>query len=122
MPKDLTVNLADRPGTLADAAEALGEAGVNIVGGCGVSCGGDGLLHVLVEDAQVAKGALESAGLTATGERDVIVTRVADQPGALGSLARKLAEGGVNLDLFYVTADGQVVLGADDLDRARGLI
>jgi hypothetical protein len=27
----------------------------------------------------------------ATGERDVIVTRVADQPGAVGSLARKLA-------------------------------
>jgi len=122
MPKDLTINLADRPGTLADAAEALGEAGVNIVGVCGVTSGGQGILHVLVEDAQVAKGALESAGLTATDERDVIVTRIADQPGALGSLARRLAQGGVNLDLFYVTADGRVVLGADDIERARGLI
>jgi hypothetical protein len=36
MPKDLTIILTNRPGTLADAAEALGRAGVNIRGGCGV--------------------------------------------------------------------------------------
>ena len=30
--KDLTVQLEDRPGTLADLAEALGNAGINIEG------------------------------------------------------------------------------------------
>jgi len=35
--KDLTVILVNKPGTIADAFEALGGAGVNVVGTCGVA-------------------------------------------------------------------------------------
>jgi len=55
MPKDLTVVLEDRPGTLADVGEALGKAGINIDGLCGFPCQGKGILHILVEDAAAAR-------------------------------------------------------------------
>ena len=119
MPKDLSITMADRPGTLADAAEAIGGAGINIRGGCGVTAAGQGVLHVLVDDAEIARGALEGAGMTAVEERDVLVTRVTDQPGELGRFARRLAEAGVNLQLLYLTTGGELVVGADDLEAAR---
>ena len=120
MSKDLTVILANRPGTLADAAEALGRAGVNIEGGCGFPSGGEGVLHVLVDDAAGARGALEAAGLEVRAERDVVVLdRLPDRPGTLGDALRRIADAGANVDLLYATADGRVVLGGDDVAALR---
>ena len=83
--KDLTVILVNRPGTLADAFEALGGAGVNVVGGCGFPAGEEGVLHVLVEDAAAARTALEGAGLEVRAERDVVVLdRLPAEPGSAG--------------------------------------
>jgi hypothetical protein len=114
------VILVNRPGTLADAAEALGRAGVNIEGGCGFPSGSEGVLHVLVEDAAGARSALEQAGLEVRAERDVVLLdRLPDEPGTLGSALRRIADAGVNVDLLYSTADGRVVLGGEDVDGLR---
>jgi hypothetical protein len=117
--KDLTIELEDRPGTLADLGEALGNAGVNIDGGCGFPSGGRGILHLLVDDASGAAQAIQGAGLKVTAERDVIVLDVTDKPGELGAIARRMADANVNIDLVYLTARGQLVLGVDDLEKAR---
>src|SRR5688572_1646687 len=124
MPTDLMVILVNRPGTLADAAEALGQAGVNIEGACGFPAAGEGIFHVLVEDPTTARRALEKAGMEVRQERDVVLLdRLPDEPGTLGSALRRIANAGVNVDLLYPTADGRVVLGGDDvegLQRAAG--
>jgi hypothetical protein len=39
--KDLTIILKDKPGTLAQVGEILGQAGVNIEGLCGFPCNGE---------------------------------------------------------------------------------
>ena len=117
--KDITIVLANRPGTIADAAEALGEVGINIAGGCGFPAAGEGLFHVLVEDAERARKALEERGMNVRDERDVVVVDVAPQPGALGKVLSRIADAGVNVDLIYATQDGQIVLGADDVDGAQ---
>jgi hypothetical protein len=119
MAKDLTVELEDRPGTLADVGEALGNAGVNIDGGCGAAAGGRADFHFLVEDATGARKAIEGAGLSVKDERDVIILDVTDKPGELGAIARRMADAGVNIDLVYLTARGQLVLGVDNLQKAR---
>lgn len=120
MPKDLMVILVNRPGTLADAAEALGKAGVNIDGACGFPAGGEGVLHVLVEDAAAARSALERAGLEVRQERDVVfLEQLSDEPGTLGSALRRIADAGVNVDLLYPAADGRLVLGGEDVDGLR---
>lgn len=122
MAKDLTVMLENRPGTLAAMGEALGKAGVNIEGSSGFVVEGKGFLHILVEDAAAARRALEAAGIQVGGVRDVLVVNIPDRPGELGKLSRRIANAGVNIDLFYLTTKGQVVLGADNLEKARAAL
>ena len=122
MPWDITVELENRPGTIADMGEAAAGAGVNLSGVCGFPCEGVGVLHVLVDDPEEAANAFESAGLTVRGQREVLVVSVENEPGALGSLTRRFADAGVNLDLVYVAADHRLVLGVDDLDAGRALV
>jgi hypothetical protein len=119
MATDLTVRLEDRPGVLASACQALGAAGVNIDGICAYPAGTAGQVHLLVEDAAAARRALMGAGHEVVADRDVIVTAVEDRPGAAGELLRKIAEAGVNLELVYLAAGTRLVIGADDLEKAR---
>jgi hypothetical protein len=53
-------------------------------------------------------------------EREVFVVNVADEPGALGEVARRLADANVNVDLAYTTFGGvRLVFGTDDVRSAR---
>ncbi len=124
MATDLTIVLVNRPGTLADAAESLGRAGINIEGACGFPSGGEGIMHVVVEDPQSARLAIEQAGLEVRAEREVVLLdRLPERPGSLGEALRRIADAGVNVDLLYLTTDGRVVLSGEDvaaLQRAAG--
>lgn len=122
MSTDLTVILADRPGTLAEMGETLGKAGVNIDGVCGFPCAGEGVIHILVQDGAAARRALESAGMQVRDERQVLLARVEDRPGELGRMTRRIAAEGVNINLLYTTVDGHVVVGARELEKARAAI
>lgn len=119
MAKDLTVILENRPGTLADLGEALGGAGINLDAMCGFPCEGRGVIHILVEDAGGARSALEAAGLAVESERDVILFDAEDRPGMLGETMRKLSNAGVNVDLLYKATQSMLVIGADDLEKAK---
>ena len=121
MAIDLTIILENRPGTIADVGEALAAAGVNLLGGCGFPCEGVGVMHLLIDDGDVdaARQAVERAGFEVRDQREVVVTEIEDRTGALGQLARRLANAGVNVDLLYLATDTRVVLGPDNLDKAR---
>jgi hypothetical protein len=119
MAKDLTVILEDRLGELAKVGEALGRAGVNIDGICGVTAEGRGVVHILVQDVVKARRALEANHLQVSEEIDVLVLEVEDRPSVLGNIARRLANAGVNINLAYLAAPTRLVIGVDDLDKAR---
>jgi len=99
--KDLTVTLENRPGRLADLGDATGRAGVNIEGVCGTTGGGQGVIHILVEDAAATRAALSEAGIEVSDEGDVLVVDVEDRPGTMGEVARRIGEAGVNIELVY---------------------
>jgi len=122
MLKDLTIVLEDRPGTIADVGEALGKAGVNIEGLCGFPCEGKGIGHILVEDASAARRALEEIGIGVRRERQVLVLEIEDRPAALGEVSRRMANAGVNADLVYLATGTRLVLGVDDIDKARDAV
>ena len=122
MAKDLTVILEDRPGTLADMGEALGKAGINIDGVCGLPCEGKGVIHIIVEDAAGARQALESGGIEVTDEREVLLLEVENRPGSLGETARKIADAGVNIEFVYVASNNRLVISADNLEAARAVL
>ncbi len=122
MATDLTVLMENRPGTLADMAEALGKAGVNIDGLAAVTDEGRGFVHVLVEDAAAAQEALNDAGIEVSKVNDVLVLEVEDKPGVLGEISRKIADAGVNIEVAYVASKTRLVIGADDLEKASAAI
>jgi hypothetical protein len=122
MTTDLTVGLVNQPGTLLRASDALGRAGVNIEGACGYVCDGQGVYHVLVEDAERARSALIDAGLEIHAERAVVATPVENRPGSAAALLRRVSEAQLNIDLLYVTADSRLVLGGDNLPAIRAAV
>jgi hypothetical protein len=119
MHADLTVNLENRPGTLAQMGEALGNAGINIEGGAGFASGDRGEIHILVEDAGMAREALSAAGIECGAEREVEVVSVVDQPGEMGRHMRRVADAGINVDLIYLATGNRLVIGSDNVEGLR---
>lgn len=119
MTKNITVLLEDHPGALAALGETLGNAGVNIDGICGVRCEGKGLVNLLVEKSADAVEAIMNSGMKIVEEREVLVLSIEDKPGELGGIARKLAEADVNINLLYLTASMDLVIGVDHIEHAR---
>jgi hypothetical protein len=125
MSTDLTVILEHRPGELARLAEITGEANVSIRGLAAFTGEARGVVHVLLDDQVVARcrEALERAGMGIADEREVLVVDLEDRPGALGVLARQLADANVNVDLAYTTSGGlKIVIATDDMETARGAL
>ncbi len=125
MSYDVMVILEDSPGELARLGEVSGAAGVNIDGFAAFTGDGKGVIHVLVGDADVVtlRAALDAAGMAIVDEREVVVVNVSNEPGAMGEVARRLAEAGVNVDLAYTTFGGvRLVFGTDDVRLARSLL
>ncbi len=123
--KDIAVILENRPGALADMGEILGKNGINMEGLCGIPLNDEGLIHILVEDETVARYVLESAGFKVSAVREVLVLdigNIAGKPGSGGKMARKIGNVGVNIDLIYLAEHNKIVVGVDDIKRARNAL
>ena len=118
--KDLTVIMDDQPGKLAELGEATGKAGINIEGLCAMVGDGKGLIHLLVQDGKKASKALADAGISVADEREAVVVDLHDKPGAMGEIARDLAEAGVNVDVAYTIFTGvRLVILTEDTEAAH---
>jgi len=122
MATDLTVIVENRPGKLADVAEALGRVGENIEGVCCFVSQAIAQVHVAVEHAGAARAELERLGLKIYEAREVVVVPVEDHPGAAADVFRRLADAGVNIDMVYLASRTRLVVSADDLDKVRHVI
>lgn len=121
MAKNLTIVLPDRPGALMTAWTRLKEAGVNIDGACGFPQRGATwvILHILVEDGDPARAAVESAGFQVESTREVSIHEIEDRPGALAEVFSSYLEEGRNVDLMYLASNNRVVIGTDDSHEQR---
>src|SRR5918912_1931906 len=123
MAVDLVIDVENSPGSLAEVATAISDAGVNIAAATCVGPGERAELHILVPHAEAVKHALAiSHGVAITREREVVVVEVEDRPGVLADLTRKIAKAGVNLDLVYVATRNRVVFGAQDVDALKAAL
>jgi hypothetical protein len=75
-----------------------------------------------VDDASAARRALQGAGIEVRGEHQVLVLAGDNRPGWLGEVARRIANAGVNIELVYVAMNNQVIIGVDNLDKARAAV
>jgi len=122
MPRELTVELDNRPGTLAELGETLGKVQINIIAFAGFGIDGKGLGKIVVEDAKGARTALEGVGIRVLGDKEAfIVKTVKDTPGSLGTFARKVANAGVNIESSYQRGT-ELVFTFDNPQKAKALL
>jgi prepilin-type processing-associated H-X9-DG protein len=120
--KDLTIELENRLGALAEMGDALGRAGVSIEGGGAFVVHGRGVAHFLFADGAAARRALEAAGIRVLAVRDVLVQRLNQaEPGQLGKISRLMVEAGVNIEILYSDHDHQLILVVDDIAKGRAV-
>jgi len=122
MPVDLTIDIENSPGALAEVAASISDAGVNIAAATCVGAGERAELHILVPHAEAVRHVLAISHVAVSREREVVVVDVEDRPGVLADLTRGIARAGVNLDLIYVATQNRVVFGARDLAVLRSAL
>ncbi|MFQ5966409.1 MAG: ACT domain-containing protein [Acidimicrobiia bacterium] len=120
--KEFSVRLANRPGMLASLAQTLADANVNIEALAAFGFDEEGIVRLIVDDAEIARRALREAGLRAT-EREVLTTVLEDRPGSLAKMARELADAGVNIDAVYLLRTNstglEFAVAVDETELAR---
>ena len=111
LANDLAVSLPDdRPGMLAKATGALGDAGISLEGYAEM----EGVVHVLTTDAVAARRALDGAGFRVVREQQVVLVPVDDQPGAAARIFQRIADAKVNVRFSYLATRNRLVISADD--------
>ncbi len=103
--KQISAWVEDRPGMLGKVAAALGEKGITIRAFMAAVMGGRGFVRVVVDKPAAAKRIFAAHGWRTT-EDEVVEVTVPDKPGALGEVADRLGEAGINVDYAYVGTAG----------------
>ena len=124
--KDFAIILENKPGALAHLGEVLGKENINMEALSGaVDNEGDAIIHLLVEEPGRTYGILKKNGFTIKDQRDVLVISIKDmvkKPGTGAGIFRTLAQEGINIDLIYLAENSRIVLGVDDLEKARTIL
>lgn len=119
------IELENRPGSLAQITEALGERGINITAISGVTAGTVGALGLLTNDESGTREVLRSTGIKVR-EIGLVSISLEHKAGTLGQVARKLADAGVNIELLLGTgmsgSNVTVALGVDNVEAAQRAI
>lgn len=125
MAVEFDVVVQDRPGELGKLAAVLGDKGVNIEAISLVTGGGKGYASILISEALKARDALRSGGYEFV-ERTVLTVQLADRPGTLGELTKRLGGAGVNITSIITLNSGggrvQLAIGVDNIDKARSVV
>jgi hypothetical protein len=117
--RELTVRLANTPGSLGRVAQVLGNERINLLA---MSLDGSGALRIVVDNPLHAAGSLREQHYQVE-ERDVLYATVPNEPGSLGRVVKMLAEAGINLEYAYASGIDRVpmvavVIGVNDVQRA----
>ena len=124
--KQLSVQLENRPGTLARLCSELARYAVNIVAIMVPEAKDVGQVRLVVNGQETARRVMGELGLKYT-EEDVIALKLSDRPGALGRATRKLAEHGININYAYGSivrgaSRAMVILGVSDPEKAAKIV
>jgi hypothetical protein len=119
------IDLDNKVGELARVAEAIAAKGVNITSVSGSTCGSGGSVAIVTGDEATTRTALKDVGCSFR-EVEATTTALRNQPGALATAARRLADGGVNIDALMLTGmqgnDIMVTFITGDPAKARDIL
>ncbi len=98
---EFTVHMANRPGQLATLTDKLSSAGVHLEALAAFSQGDDSMVRFMVNDVDTARRVLADTGVRFEEQR-VIETVIKDEPNALATMTRRLADAGINIEAMYL--------------------
>src|SRR5688572_15968376 len=124
--KQLSVFLANKPGTLADVCEELAKANVNIFALTISDTADHSVVRMVVSDHAKALHIFEERGVLAV-ESKVLMINKSNKPGTLARLAKKLAKAKINIEYAYLATSpgankGLLVMRVDDTKRASKVL
>ena len=119
---ELTVQIENKPGTLASLGEALAKAKVNILAFTTEEGQGQNRVRLATDKSAKAKEVLAGLNLQVS-ESEVVGIVLKNKSGTLASAARKLASADININYSYSGAEEGskrqlVVLGLSDVKLA----
>jgi hypothetical protein len=117
--REITVKLANSPGSLARVAQVLGAERVNMLA---MMVEPSGALRLVVDNPLHAAALLREQHYQVE-ERDVLYTTMPNEPGAVGRALKLLADSGINVDYAYASGIDRlpmvgVVIGVADASKA----
>lgn len=120
--KQLTVVMQNTTGTLAEVTGVVADKGVNIENVCAYAVGDVAVVHLLTNDNEKARTALEKEGYRVV-EMEVIVVHVWNRPGSLSAVATKFRQHAINIQYVYGTSSSAgekmtIVFSSEDNDKA----
>lgn len=114
----------NRPGEFARQAQAIATRDINVAAIC-LGLGSRGGSAFLARDESGVRSALGTAGLT-YHEVPVVTVWLEDKPGTAAKTAKKLADAGVNIELFapvdYTDGKATIAIGVDKIDEAKSVL
>ncbi|MDF1737872.1 MAG: ACT domain-containing protein [Verrucomicrobiales bacterium] len=123
--REIIIPVKNRPGALAEVTQALADAEVNIEEIDAESIEKKGVIIITVDRYDTALQVLNRAGFQAITE-DAIVLKLANEPGALAQIARRLQEAQINIHSLRIAQRvgprSLVTLVTDNQARAGELL
>ncbi len=125
--EQLSVFVENQPGRLVAILEALKQNDISIRALSISETAEFGIVRMILSDPEGGHAALRQAGFT-TRTDWILSAEIPDVPGGLlDSVAKPMADAGVNLKYFYAyiepkTERAVAVIKADDLDRAEEVL
>ena len=99
----LSAFLINEPGRLATLTHAMAKEKINISALTLMDSTEHGVLRLIVDDPERARKLLERLGFQIS-TTEVVAVEMPNRPGALASLAERLADAHINIDYAYVTS------------------
>jgi hypothetical protein len=113
------VELANKPGSLAELSAALADREINITGIAAATWGGSGSVGLITNDEAATRSILTARGDTFR-ECDLVSASLENKPGTLANATRRLADAGVNIDFLTPSGmDGNKITLAIGVDKAE---
>lgn len=98
--KQLSVFLENKHGTLIEVTELLATSKIDMRAMSVADTTDFGILRLIVNDPEKARGILTDAGFIAS-INDVLAVEIPDSPGALSEVIRSLSGDGINIEYLY---------------------
>ncbi len=124
--KQLSVFLANKPGTLADVCDELAKADINIFALTISDTADHSVVRLVVNDPARAIAIFEERGVLVVGSK-VLAIENNNKPGSLAKIATKLAKAKINIEYAYLatspgTKKGLMIMRVDDTKRALKIL